>query len=57
MKIKSKIIKISHVIKFALFYSGDKYKELFDNFEKLKLFEENKNIFDEYIKKSFKNDS
>ncbi len=54
---KNKIIKISHVIKFALFYSGDKYKELFDNFEKLKLFEENKNIFDEYIKKSFKNDS
>ena len=48
---KNKIIKISQVVKFALIHSDDKYKELFDNFKNLKIFDENKNIFDEYIKK------
>ena len=54
---KNKIIKISQVVNFALIHSDDKYIELFDNFANLKIFDENKNIFDEYIKKPLKKDS
>ena len=53
---KNKIIKISQVIKFTLVHSDVKYNELYNNFRKIKLFDNNKNIFEEYIKKPLKND-
>ena len=54
---KNKIIKISQVIKFTLAHSDEKYNELYNNFKKIKLFDNNnKNIFEEYIKKPLKND-
>ena len=53
---KNKIIKISQVIKFALVHSDEKFKELYNNFVNLKLFDKNKNIFEEHVKKSLNND-
>ena len=53
---KSKIIKISQVAKYALAHSEDKFNELYENFKKIKLFDNNKDIFDEYIIKPLKND-
>ena len=53
---KSKIIKISQVAKYALAHSEDKFNEFYENFKKIKLFDDNKDIFDEYIIKPLKND-
>jgi hypothetical protein len=52
---KERIIKISQVIKFTIAHSEDKYKELYHNFRKIKLYSDNKDIFEEYIEKPLKN--
>jgi hypothetical protein len=52
---KERIIKISQVIKFTIAHSEDKYKELYYNFRKIKLYSDNKDIFEEYIEKPLKN--
>ena len=53
---KNKIIKISQVIKFAIVHSNEKSKEIYNKFEKIKLFNDNKAIFEENILKPLKND-
>ncbi len=53
---KNKIIKITQVTKFALAHSEDKFNELYELFKTIKLFETNKNIFEEYIINPLKND-
>ena len=52
---KDKIIKITQVVKFAIVHSEEKYIELYNNFEKIKLYNDNKNIFEEYIVNPLKN--
>ena len=51
---RNKIIKISQVIKFTIIYSEEKYKELYNNLKKIKLFNDNKSIFEEYVIKPLK---
>jgi hypothetical protein len=53
---KDRIAKISQVIKFTIAHSEDKYKDLYDNFRKIELYTDNKNIFEEYIEKPLIND-
>ena len=53
---KDRIAKISQVIKFTIAHSEDKYKDLYDNFRKIELYTDNKNIFEEYIEKPLVND-
>ena len=53
---KEKIIKISQVIKFTIAHSEDKSKDLYHNFKTIKLYSDNKNIFEEYIEKPLIND-
>ena len=53
---KNKIIKISQVIKFAIVHSDEKSKELYNKFEKLKLYNDNKIIFEENIMNPLKNE-
>ena len=53
---KDRIAKISQVIKFTIAHSEDKYKALYDNFRKIELYTDNKNIFEEYIEKPLIND-
>ena len=52
---KERITKISQVIKFTIAHSEDKYKELYHNFRKIKLYNDNNDIFEEYIQKPLKN--
>ena len=53
---KERISKISQVIKFSIAHSEDKSKDLYHNFKKIKLYTDNKNIFEEYIEKPLIND-
>jgi len=53
---KDKIIKISQVIKFCLIYSEDKYAELFNILKDIKLYNDNKDIFEKYLIQPLKND-
>ena len=52
---KEKIGKISQVIKFTIAHSEDKYKELYHNFRKIDLYNDNRDIFEEYIEKPLQN--
>ena len=52
---KERIIKISQVIKFTIAHSEDKYKELYHNFRKIDLYNDNRDIFEEYIEKPLQN--
>ena len=52
---KERIIKISQVIKFTIAHSEDKYKDLYHNFRKIKLYNDNEDIFEEYIEKPLQN--
>ena len=53
---QNKIIKIAQVIKFTIFYSDEKSKEIYNKIKKTKLFTDNKNIFDDNISTPLKND-
>ena len=53
---QNKIIKIAQVIKFTIFYSEEKSKEIYNKMKKTKLFTDNKNIFDDNISTPLKND-
>ena len=53
---KSKIIKISQVIKFSIVYSDGKRNEIYEKYKNIKLFTENKKIFDDYVVAPLKND-
>ena len=53
---KNKIGTISQVIKFAIVHSEEKTEEIFDKIKNIKLFNDNKKIFEENIINPLKND-